>query len=202
MGVGEDCSLAGFQRCFWRAGKRVLLETEVAGAIGMLMAAIGSVLVLEALATHVSVCLGCLDCTGLRRPRLWEHEGDFAFKFTLLCLHWKCDLFRLLWTPFMSSNAAPIVISQKSPLRKTAGETWSEQIQVREIPPLVNNYLEISSQEPTVAILKLTLMSTVPVAIFSPYKSLAEDIRRGYCLYMFLIKSLGKLLLISHVFYE
>lgn len=71
-----------------------------------------------------------------------------------------------------------------------------------EIPPLVNNYLEISSQEPTVAILKLTLMSTVPVAIFSPYKSLAEDIRRGYCLYMFLIKSLGKLLLISHVFYE
>lgn len=48
MGAGEDCSLAGFQRCFWRAGKRVLLEAEVERAIGMLMAAIGSVLVLEA----------------------------------------------------------------------------------------------------------------------------------------------------------
>lgn len=79
--------MAGFQRCFRRAGKRVLLEKGVERAISMLMAAIGSVLVLEALAAHVSVYLGCLDCIELRRPRLGEHGGDFTFEFTLLCLH-------------------------------------------------------------------------------------------------------------------
>lgn len=81
------------------------------------------------------------------------------------------------------SSKATLITSPKGPISKSSGKTWSDQIQVREIPPLMNNYLEISSQESAVAILKLTLMSVVPVTTFSPYKSLAEDIKRGYCLY-------------------
>lgn len=82
------------------------------------------------------------------------------------------------------SSKATLITSPKGPISKSSGKTWSDQIQVREIPPLMNNYLEISSQESAVAILKLTLMSVVPVTTFSPYKSLAEDIKRGCCLYI------------------